>query len=285
MIDSPIYLNGTTELPYVDDGALFHYTKFDSFLKIIETMTLRSTPLAKMNDLNEASVEFVDWNKDFLFLNNVEKHIKNNCSIICFTRNYMNGEICELGGNHPAMWAHYAEDSNGVCIVLDEKSLIENNKALLADVFFRLQDVEYSPSCAPDNSITEPKYAKISDFLKKNYKELFFKKHVDWSYEKETRLLIDSPEIFLNIKGAIKYIILGGRMKNDDEKIKKIVNLMISSESLAHKYFIPHSFAQVLPSPVGYSIEIASYIIYNHLAKMSHTSPIAKAYMDWLTDV
>jgi putative NIF3 family GTP cyclohydrolase 1 type 2 len=59
MIDHPIYLNRIKEVPEVDDGALFHYTNFDSFLKIIETMTLKSSPLAKMNDLNEASVEFM----------------------------------------------------------------------------------------------------------------------------------------------------------------------------------------------------------------------------------
>lgn len=285
MIDYPIYLNGITELPDVDDGVLFHYTKFDSFMAIIKSMTIKSSPLSKMNDLNEASIGFVDWNKDFLFFNKAEKYIKNDCSIICFTRNYMNGDLCELGGNHPAMWAHYAEDSKGVCLVLDEKSLIENNKALLVDIFYKVEDVIYSQNCTPDNVITESDYSDMSDFLQKNYKELFFKKHVDWSYEKETRLLIDRPEIFLNIKGAIKYVILGGRMKNDDGKIEKIVNLMISSESLAHKYFIPQSFAQVSRSPFGYSIDSASYIIYNHLRKMSHTSLVAKSYLDWLTSV
>ena len=59
MIDNPLYLSGITELPEVDDGALFHYTKFDSFIEIIKSMTLKSSPLSKMNDLNEASTEFI----------------------------------------------------------------------------------------------------------------------------------------------------------------------------------------------------------------------------------
>ncbi len=283
MIDNPIYLNGITELPEVDDGALFHYTKFDSFKDIIRSMTLKSSPLSKMNDLNEASIEFIDWNKDFLFHLKAEKYIKNDCSVICFTRNYMNGDICELGGNHPAMWAHYAEDSNGICLVLDEKSLFENNKALLADIFHRIEDVEYCQICSPDNSITESDYFDISDFLQKNYKELFFKKHSDWSYEKETRLLIERPEIYLNIKGAIKYIILGGRMKNDEEKVRKIIDEMISPESLSYRYFTPHSFAQVSQSPFGYSVDVASYIIHEQLIKMSDTSSLAKSYLDLMT--
>ena len=282
MIARPIYLNGTTEVTEVDDGALFHYTKFDSFLKIIETMTVRTSPLSRMNDLNEASIEFVDWNKDFLLYHKAEKYIKNDCSLISFTRNYMNGDICEQGGNHPAMWAHYAENSNGICLVLDEKSLIENNRELLAQFFYKLEDVEYTYICSPDNSITESDYSDLSDFLRKNYKELFFKKHTDWSYEKETRLLIESPEEYLNIKGAIKYIILGGRVKNDEDKVRKIVDAMISPESLAHKYFTTHSFAQVSQSPFGYSVDIASYIIYDQLIKMSHSSSLAKDYLDWM---
>ena len=285
MIDNPLYLSGITELPEVDDGALFHYTKFDSFIEIIKSMTLKSSPLSKMNDLNEASIEFIDRNKNFLFHLKAEKYIKNNCSIVCFTKNYMNGEICELGGNHPAMWAHYADDSNGVCIVLDEKSLIENNKVSLSEIFYKIEDVKYSHNCSPDDNITKSDYSDLSDFLQKNYKELFFKKHVDWSYEKETRLLIEKPEIDLNIKGAIKYIILGGRMKNDEEKVRKIVNTMVSPESLAYKYLIPQSFAQASRSPFGYFVDIASHIIYDHITKVSHTQSQAHAYMDWLNGV
>lgn len=281
MIDHPIYLNGIKELPEVDDGALFHYTNFDSFLKIIETMTLKSSPLAKMNDLNEASVEFVDWNRNFLLLLKAEKHIKNDCSVICFTRNYMSEGICQLGGNHPAMWAHYADDSKGVCIVLDEKTLMENNKDLLSEYFHKIEEVCYCHNCSPDDSIVEDEYSNVSDFLQKNYQELFFKKYVDWSYEKETRLLIEAPELFLNIKGAIKYIILGGRMKNDNEKVRKILELMITPETLAYKYFRLHSFAQVSPSQCGYFIDNALNIIYDQLVKMSHTTSLVKSYIDW----
>ena len=281
MIETPIYLYGTDELPDVDDGALYHYTKFDSFLKIIETMTLRSTPLAKMNDLNEASVEFVDWNRDFLLLLQAEKHIKNDCSVICFTKNYMTEGVCQEGGNHPAMWAHYADDSNGVCIVLDEKALIENNKDLLSEYFHKIEDVCYYHKCSPDDSIVEGEYSNVSDFLQKNYKELFFKKHVDWSYEKETRLLIESTKVYLNIKGAIKFIILGGRMKNDEDKVNEILDLMITPGSQVYKYFIPQSFAQVSRSPFGYFIDGASHIFYHQLEEMSHTSLLAKIYLNW----
>lgn len=63
MIENPAYLYGSYQTPSIDDGALFHFTNFESFIKIMETMTLRSSPLCQMNDLNEACLACVDWSK------------------------------------------------------------------------------------------------------------------------------------------------------------------------------------------------------------------------------
>ena len=136
MIENPTYLYGSYELQSPNDGALFHYTKLESFLKIIGTMTLRSSPLCKMNDLNEANIDSLDWDTDFLMMIQAQKYVKEQCSIISFTKNYMTGPICEEGSNHPALWAHYAEDSNGVCIVLDKEELLEINKMQLSKLFY-----------------------------------------------------------------------------------------------------------------------------------------------------
>lgn len=68
MINTPLYLYGNTELPSPNDGAMFHYTKFESFLKILETMTLRSSCRGEMNDLNEANIDSLDWNTDYLMV-------------------------------------------------------------------------------------------------------------------------------------------------------------------------------------------------------------------------
>lgn len=109
MIEYPLYLYGSYEMQSPEDGALFHYTKFESFLKIIETMTLRSSPLCRMNDLNEANLNSLDWNSDFMLMFKAEKYVKEQCSVICFTGNYMTGPICEESSNHPALWAHYLQ--------------------------------------------------------------------------------------------------------------------------------------------------------------------------------
>ena len=281
MTETPLYLYGNTELPLLDDGALFHYTKFESLLKILDTMTLRSLPLSKLNDLNEANIDSLDWNQDFMLVFKAEKYVKEQCSIISFSKNYMNGPICEEGSNHPAMWAHYAQDSKGVCIVLDKGNLLENNKKQLSTLFYKLEPVGYSLHNAPKYGIEYESYTDVSDFVRKNYKELFYKKHVDWSYEDEVRFFVESPEIYLNIKGAIKYIVLGGRLRFDEAQIERLIELMITPGKKAYRYFNMHSFAEMMPTINGYLTVDGAPTIYMQLQKMAKRSSLAKEYLEW----
>ncbi len=281
MIENPAYLYGSYECQSPDDGALFHYTKLESFLKIIETMTLRSSPLCKMNDMNEANIDNLDWTTDFLMMFKAEKYVKEQCSVISFTKNYMTGPFCEEGSNHPAMWAHYAEDSNGVCIVLDKESLLEINKQQLTGLFYKMEPVDYSMHCAPDDEIMKKNYANVSDFVQSNYKELFFKKHTDWSYEREERFFVESPEVYLNIKGAIKHIILGGRLKNNEDSIRQIIEQMITPGTLSYKIFNMHSFAEMLPSVNGYLTVDAAHVFLMQLQKMAKEHSLAAEWLRW----
>ena len=281
MIENPAYLYGSYELQSPVDGALFHYTKLESFMKIIETMTLRSSPLCKMNDLNEASIDSLAWNTDFLMMIQAQKYIKELCSIICFTKNYMTGPICEEGSNHPALWAHYAEDSNGVCIVLDKEALLEINKKQLTKLFYKIEPVDYSIHLAPDDEIIKKSYDDVKDFVRSNYRGLFFRKHTDWSYEREERFFVEAPEVYLNIKGAIKYIILGGRLKNKESSLRQIIEQMITPGTLSYKYFNMHSFAEMTPSVNGYLTVDAAHVFYMQLQKMAMASSLAADWLRW----
>lgn len=281
MIENPLYLYGSYEVPSPDDGALFHYTKFESFLKIIETMTLRSSALCKMNDLNEANLCGLDWNSDFMLMIRAEKYVKEQCSVISFTKNYMTGPICEEGSNHPALWAHYADNSNGVCIVLDKGVLLDINMKQLSKLFYKLEPADYNIHCAPRDEIMQRRYSDVTDFVRNNYRELFFKKHTDWSYEGEERFFVEAPEVYLNIKGAIKYIILGGRIKNNEERVKQIIEQMITPGTMSYRYFHLHSFAEMIPTINGYLTVDASPVFYMQLQKMAKTSSLAKDWLDW----
>lgn len=275
---TPQYLYGNTELPSPSDGALFHYTKFDSFLTIIDTMTLRSSPLYKMNDLNETNINSLDWINDFNLYNKANKYIKDSCSVISFTKNVN----CQEGSDHPAMWAHYGDNSNGVCIVIDENRLLENNKELLSKHFYKLEKVRYSRVCSPNGySLTAKKYPDESVFIQKNYKELFYKKHSDWSYEKEVRFFIEQPEVFLNIKGAIKHIVLGGKLRHDKEQLKRLITEMITPHKQSYHYFNITSFAEISTSPYGYVTNSAAYTMMQAIREMAESNPLAKSYLHW----
>ena len=64
----PIYLYHHEELPYRGDGALFHFTKFESFLKILEDMTLLPSSFGNLNDMNEGNVNNMNMNNNFLIM-------------------------------------------------------------------------------------------------------------------------------------------------------------------------------------------------------------------------
>lgn len=267
----PMYLYGTNSVPQVGDGSLFHYTKFESFLKILETMTLRSSPLCKMNDLNEADLSGIDWSRHFLFINDAQNYIRTQCSVISFTQNYEIGSVCREGANHPAMWAHYADNSEGVCIVLHKDAIIENNSDRLKEVFYKLEKVDYTCNHAPEIDIIPEDYSNASDIVRKHYKELFFKKDVDWEKEDEVRFLVESPEFYLNIKDSIMYIVLGKRLIENKENMSKLLSLIASPTSKCYKYFSPNSFVTISKSQGGYSVYTASHYILQCAHEFNNT--------------
>lgn len=102
-------------------------------------MTLLPSSFGNLNDMNEGNVNNMNMNNNFLVMYNAEKYIKDRCRILSFSQNYDIGGFGQEGTNHPAMWAHYAENSNGVCIVLDKDAFVKKTKKCLASIFINLR--------------------------------------------------------------------------------------------------------------------------------------------------
>lgn len=68
LTELPTYLYHNAELPHRGDGALFHYTKFSSFLKIMEDMTLLPSSFGNLNDMNEGNVSNMNMNENFMVI-------------------------------------------------------------------------------------------------------------------------------------------------------------------------------------------------------------------------
>lgn len=257
----PVYLYHNNELPYRGDGALFHFTKFESFRKILEDMTLKPSSFGNLNDMNEGNVNNMNMNNNFLVMYNSEKVIKDRCRILSFSQNYDIDGFGQEGTNHPAMWAHYAENSNGVCIVLDKEAFVKKNNDVFSTHFNKFEDVAYDIFNTPNDDVINYNARTPEEFITNNWRALFFMKHKDWENEDEHRLFIMDYNGKFSIDGCIKYIVLGRKVFLDASRIKLIMDMVVNPEFACYHKFIPHSFATMCYDCYGYStMEIASKI-------------------------
>ncbi len=259
-----------TDLNYTkDNNLLYHFTTADSLLKILSNMTLKLSTFANLNDLNETDIN-CNWSDSFNRIR-IKTYIHEHCKLISFSQNYIFNEVFnEAGYNHPRMWAQYAENNTGACIVIDEKKLKEINENNLFGVFNKLESVEYD-HLLYDKTIKDK--ADVRNFIETYYRHIFYKKHIDWSQEGEKRFLcIDGPE-YLSIKDCIKFVVLGRHFSK--EKYFDIVKLIFMNRL----ELTPHDFVKQINSDGRISVSDDAYNIYETIKNISILS---NDYVDFL---
>ena len=283
LADLPMYLYYNTELPSRGDGVLFHFTGWGSFRQIMKDLSLRPSYFGDLNDLNEANINNMNMNENFMVMYDAERYIKERCRLLCFTQNYEINGIGQEGTNHPAMWAHYANNSDGVCIVIDKDKFIKRNRQILDTHFYQFEDVSYSISNTPDDEEIDYNAKTSEEFIKNNWKGLFFLKHKDWENEDEHRLFIMDYDGKLSIDGCIKYIVLGRKVFLDRTKMKSIMDMVVDTSSACYHKFVPHSFATVSYNTSGYfTHEISGHIMQIVMAYSDDES--YTEYHRWLNE-
>lgn len=128
----------------------------------------------------------------------------------------------------PSMWALYASERKGYCIIYRENKLVEYGDGIcLANK--NLFDVVYALS-AP---ILDFQDFKEQDLLTK----LVATKEQSWSYEEETRIITDTPKEQKCVSSALYGIIFGSQMsESDKQKIKNtLVGRNVKFFQLRHK--------------------------------------------------
>ncbi len=174
-------------------------------------------------------------------------------AILCFSETF----------NNILMWSHYADEHSGLCIGYDANSDFFNSK----------YDCEYSQNVGVLKPVEytkdRPQFILPSDLVNDTCD--WFKKSIDWSYEKEHRILLpmDNAQIIPSEQETlwgykidprnIKQVILGCRMKAvHKEYIRKILEA----------YDIEIIMAE--PDPSHYKLKFQSYdakkevnVIYN----------------------
>ena len=204
---------------------LYHYTTFCTGVRILSSMSLRFHKLKDMNDINELyrPLWFIETDINTC---NLQKKAKREIDLFQQI-SFVQDKGKRKGFDIPAMWGHYGDAGNGVCIILDKEKLINS----LPKEIYR-HPISYQDDFSPDIFIDNK---KTSDFVfsKKEIKECFFKKTKDWSYEQEYRLLQKSEDdnlLELNIDGAFVAVILHRDKLKQDSPVFCSDNFQILSK-------------------------------------------------------
>lgn len=252
-LNHPLYFYAMQKFTEGSKRLIYHYTSAGNFFCILNSMSLKLSDFSNSDDLNEANIANVDRISNVMTMNSLEKFIKSRCSYLSFVRggDFEFGEL--EGTNHPRMWSQYANKGFGVCLAIDEDRFFDINKKSLSSNFYKFENVQYENKNGASVMIDVP-YIEGNDesLIKRYYRELFFKKHLDWKGENEKRLFgIDLPK-YLSIYEALEFICLGPNFMKDDTSMTKLLDY-ITNPSLKYKdYLVPQSFASITPYDYGY---------------------------------
>ena len=194
-------------LDFISRRYLYHYTKFCSGICILNSMTLLYHKLDEMNDINELYRP--------LYFNNITVENKAKKEMSLFQQISLTEDGKLRGFDIPAMWGHYGDKGNGVCIILDKQKLLSSlpskdiYKGSIMYVDDYSSDIYISTNNLNDNIFHDD---EIFDY--------FFKKSSDWAYEQEFRILKKvnkNNQMRLDIKDAFVGVI----MHHDRKQINK----------------------------------------------------------------
>ncbi|MFG5857268.1 DUF2971 domain-containing protein [Dysgonomonas sp. Shenzhen-Wh21] len=177
---------------------LYHYTSFDTFVRIWLSKRLLFSDISRVNDIDEAiksiSTSFAGNPGDRIRL---AKRIILDYKQISLTKDY---DSYVTGAMSPLMWGHYGDKRKGVCIELDFAKLHINKGILYGEVKY-VRDLKAAIEIP--NMLNSPE--DISKHIIKNKKDIFFTKRKDWIEENEFRFLSNHYE-YLDIENAITAI-------------------------------------------------------------------------------
>lgn len=163
---------------------LYHYTKFESALKILSSRILLMNPLANMNDINEVEKYFYSHYTSFSYDERMYDELKK-YQILCFSKDKLvHNDNVIYGYNISSMWGHYANNYEGCCLMFDQESLIAKNRHII----LHSEPVEY---CGINNQCIncDCDVNYIPQHINDEYKKFFFTKTEDWSNEQEFRIV------------------------------------------------------------------------------------------------
>lgn len=219
---------------------VYHYTRWERLLNIMDT-GFRLSVLAYMNDPRESK----DWNLstvsyepapmvDEPAFNRAVADYKRRIRVGAFCLDQPSGAAGSQGHRgyaHPRMWAQYAENHKGVCIVMSRDILNQairtkyrdQNGSWVEDGKVRYVDTVPEDPATQAVKFDQEEYhieSTVRNHFTKFRDSMFFVKHVDWRDENEYRwVYYDADESgtgsngnkspFVDIKHSVAALVLG----------------------------------------------------------------------------
>lgn len=177
---------------------LYHYTSFDTFVKIWLSKQLRYSLVSNVNDIQEAETS-ISARPNQMAVLYAYKEIRLKYKQISFTMDF---DSYMKGCMSPMMWGHYGGKRNGVCIELDYTKLNLPKTSFAAPVRYR-QVLKKSQFI--DSGICTIK--QIKNFIKAHKTDIFFTKQKCWAGENEYRV-VSAVDDYLYIGDAITAVYL-----------------------------------------------------------------------------
>jgi hypothetical protein len=240
---------------------LYHYTTAEKMLLyILPQKRLRFFPLTKTNDPMEKRryVRQLTFDIDIPTeseilqakerVTKISNDIQKDTYILCFAQD--SNETCkdtfylDRGFGKPRMWAQYANNHTGACLIFNKSKLCNYFETLFSGQIHFSEEIIYTSflktiSVGLDavsvfaSELSQSDETIVLEKINKHYKKYYFTKHNDWEAENEYRMLVRQnsvEQIFIDIDGALDYIVLG----NDfDMNLMPLVNSLW--DSFLHK--------------------------------------------------
>lgn len=228
---------------------LYHYTSIENLIMyILPQRMLKLSPSNKTNDPQEISDRFFTMSDDLKlgienkifdqFLANQKKFsdtLTHGIKSLCFTQDALQNNAfmppyrqIVRGFEKPRMWAQYADNQKGACLIINRNNMINEIDKQYYDCFRIYDNITYYNK--DSERIVKAYTISTSELSKKSIQEVtndrmkeygdvyFFYKHSDWKDENEFRVVLrypDKPFAYLNIDGVLEGIVLGTRFDND----------------------------------------------------------------------
>ena len=211
---------------------LYHYTKFDTAIKILEAHSLRFGRLCNMNDIHENDkLSYVDTTGTPI--NSLPSDVLDiiNCEMAKYRQISLtsdNDKLDKLGFDLHQMWGLYADNGKGVCLVFDKDILCNN-----LDKYIIHRTVSYDKKVESFYIANANDSRNIQINIQRQAEIIFFQKRKEWEHEQEYRYIKRCPNLkkeeYLDYGKALKYIILNSAIEDVDvitfkEMVKDIKN-------------------------------------------------------------